>query len=159
MGYNPNIAHLCVDYKPFTNHSLTFWDIQVLMLIFTTLVLLQSKLGGETTLFCELHWVFQLPNSSSCPTLNVRYIYLYENYPNVGKYTIKSFNFLKNHLLIQSVAKLQTCLWICCPHRLGEMIPKLAAYFFFNGWQTTINYDFCWKLIESQSSKKYSSQP
>ena len=29
MGYNPNILHLYVGYKPFTNHLLTSWDILV----------------------------------------------------------------------------------------------------------------------------------
>ena len=29
MGYNPNISHLYVGYRPFTNHLLTAWDIQV----------------------------------------------------------------------------------------------------------------------------------
>ena len=29
MGYNPNLPHLQVGSKPFTNHLLTSWDIQV----------------------------------------------------------------------------------------------------------------------------------
>ena len=29
MDYNPNLSHLQVGYKPFTNHLLTSWDIQV----------------------------------------------------------------------------------------------------------------------------------
>ena len=144
----------------------------VLMFIFTTLVLYLYFCKVQTTLLCELFGVFQLP------TLSLLFFLTRHSMPKVPKcryYTIhwvfglwlfhKIFKFLKIHLLIQSVIKLQRCLVIFSPREfLGEMIPKMNGIFlFFNGWQTTTyhvilcdlfgmvkTWPFQWRIVTSK---------